>query len=172
MNILENQLVKKYFGCYAFEIKCTNGNEYLEHMAYRILQAMQEPIKKGERCLFVDKYGDDQHRIIPESHSILRIQEYTAEKDFLDAVHLGLWRLPDCFQRRECSCACHLPGNKVMEGSPCCQPQRDDIIDKGFDLKPKNEVEEKIKYLLSVSDHSSDWESHLRDLVRLAREGK
>lgn len=53
-SILGNELVRKYFSCEAMEIRCPNGNEQLEHMALRILEAMQEKINPGDKYLEVN----------------------------------------------------------------------------------------------------------------------
>lgn len=56
MNILENELVRKYFGCHCPPEQNTLAGYHPENcsdkaIALRILQAMQEPIKKGESYL-------------------------------------------------------------------------------------------------------------------------
>lgn len=91
-DILENDLVWRYFGCDAHEIRCPNGNEYLEHMALRVLKSMQEPIRKGERYL--------------ESRTTFDVNEYGnfTEEKVLDTdltfskFHPFSLRLPDRFQ--------------------------------------------------------------------------
>lgn len=90
MNLLNNPLVRKYFG-YA---KCYWDGESCLHNVCRselILSAMQAPIRKGER--YLEWYGSTP------------IIESTAWWD-IDAPHQINIRLPDQFQpekRKECS---------------------------------------------------------------------
>lgn len=82
MSLLENELVKKYFGDQPGDI---TGDYCI--MAYRVLAAMQEPIKKGERYLaFL-------------SNDLIR--EYTADCNVAGGVLLGHLRLPSRFQTPE-----------------------------------------------------------------------
>lgn len=50
-NILDNELVKKYFNCNS--CKETEGQTDW-HRAFKILDAMQQPLRKGERYLLID----------------------------------------------------------------------------------------------------------------------
>ncbi len=77
MSILNNELVKKYFGDDA------NGEW---KMAYNVLRAMEQPIKKGEKILVIQKDGG-------------RIWEYEYPTD-VSVVHPQWLRLPDRFQEK------------------------------------------------------------------------
>jgi hypothetical protein len=84
MNILENELVNKYFGCNAQTgCDCPSG-ECAPQMAYRILKAMQEVINKGERCLMVGQNGV--------------ITETTWMSDPLFGIRSNALRLPSAHQ--------------------------------------------------------------------------
>lgn len=114
MNILENSLVVKYFGC-GCKAEKTNCPE---RMAYRVLQAMQEPIRKGEK--FLSLYADGT------------LNEAMADKDDDKIWHSDLLRLPDQFQtEREPYC------------SECNQPIPDALTAKvhvaihGMKIKPE-----------------------------------
>lgn len=94
MNILENELVKKYFacdpqaGCFHKESQACEAAK-----AYGILRAMQEPIKKGERRLYVDGMGAVWDGIHPV--------------DINPDYHPDYLRLPSRFQtpeRKKCCC--------------------------------------------------------------------
>lgn len=75
MNILDNELVRKYF---------YEGDHYL--MTDRILEAMQQPIKKGDKYLNLFISGE--------------ILEHVSEYAF-PAFHSWALRLPDRFQPKD-----------------------------------------------------------------------
>lgn len=84
--LLENELVRKYFGCDL----CTSnwGNKShacFERISYRIFQAMSEPIKKGESWL--ELYGNGRVEL-NEGY----------DDDGFDPMHPYFLRLPDRFQ--------------------------------------------------------------------------
>lgn len=59
-SLLDNELVRRYFGCDIVQgpFKCdSDGRHCHEEWAYRVLLAMQEPIKKGERYLHSENAG-------------------------------------------------------------------------------------------------------------------
>ena len=95
MNLLDQELVRKYFGCVEQDgCKAAHHNPDLcaAYMATRILRAMQEPIGKGEKYLF-------WHDNFVE----LRISDGT---DLTWSSHSHPWcfRLPEAWQGgRECS---------------------------------------------------------------------
>lgn len=139
-SILDNELVKKYFGYSASGYERSRAE-----LAFIVLAAMQEPIRKGERLLLICQNGD--------------IIEQIATGDERTDTIMFQWnylRLPDCLQKREClTCGCHIP--PPIE-NPQEQPRRD-------------EVEEKIEEIRSR--HSNCRLEHdLRELVELARKGK
>lgn len=114
-NILDNALIRKYFGCGKDKGNLHNHGMYLEcdmEMAKHVLTAMQEPIRKGERYLFLwrDKgYIDDDR----------------ASGDIL-GWHVDSLRLPDRFQEagkkeclnKYCGCPCH-PDKTQPPPEPC-----------------------------------------------------
>ena len=94
MNILDNELVRKYFRCEVHKglggsTKCQLCSEAM--MAYRILRAMQEPIKKGDEFLNLDWDGGISGPWKAE-------KDVPCEKQFF-GIRL---RLPDRFQKQEC----------------------------------------------------------------------
>lgn len=84
MSILDNELVRKYFGSFAKPV----------------LDAMQQPIRKGERILVIRSHDGS-------------IMEDVAIRD-CDYMHPFDLRLPDEFQKKECDCLCH-------KGQYCCE---------------------------------------------------
>lgn len=117
MNLLENELVKKYFGNRHESCPpgCNYGHE--EKMAYRILAAMQEPIKKGERYLFIQNYE------VPGSNSsgYQEILEIESGYDY-NIFHPLFLRLPSGFQTPEKEECDHPFKNLVFQtsGILCC----------------------------------------------------
>jgi hypothetical protein len=88
MNILDNELVRKYFGC---QHKANGRNLICDCVAgdapQKILEAMQQPIRKGEYILQIMPSGE--------------IHDKNAWVDY-DGLHLDLLRLPDRFQKKKC----------------------------------------------------------------------
>lgn len=107
-SILDNERVWKYFG---------SGNQDSRGVAYEILRAMQEPIRKGERYLL--------HRQIPDMYgeAVYEGEEILSVKGF----HPFALRLPDKFQTAGCNCGCHDPGNTNdgQYGQVCCPKPAD-----------------------------------------------
>lgn len=78
-DILSNELVQKYFGCEKCDRPLTDC--LVEHVSYRVIKAMEVPIKKGEYCLSLGW---------PEIEKVDYMQ--------LDYFHPAFLRLPDSFQ--------------------------------------------------------------------------
>lgn len=185
-DILDNELARKYFGCRAV---CTQEHfinvGYSEHgrcMSARILDAMQQPILKGERYLKITILGD--------------ILENIAEYDL--SPYANYLRLPDAFQKQDsrepdylCDVchrmaskhiACEIP-HKPTPSPEKCECERGRAQWHGHNekcaiYKPKDAVEEKI---INICDEIARcWINRefvtasfqLRDLVRLARESR
>ena len=148
MTLLDNELVRKYFGCQ----DCQEGNsEHVEKlchegMALKILRAMQEPIKKGERYLLIDSeiVGD----MVANSNSLDHIR------------HLGVLRLPGRFQKHKTAsqkCGCGLIWNTIhrfdgpchiLENQPTLESERTHpYVWKG------SEPEEKMKKTFRTCDN-------------------
>ena len=161
MDILDNELVRKYF-----------ENEYPEDRtpattALRILRAMEEPIKKGERLLDLKPDGyavESQWKI------------HIACTEF----HPGFLRLPDRFQKQGCDhdgyLRCVNCGNNFTTGWKLTKPTPEPALFKCKDFagqcqhpgcKPKYEVEEKINGW-SAGDYKG-LRDILRELVDMAR---
>ena len=88
MTLLDDPLIKKYFGCFKKEGEI-HEHSYVDEcsaqVAFHILAAMQEPIKKGERMLF-----------LPGNHN--PISEEVAGDD-IPSSEIRCWlRLPSRFQ--------------------------------------------------------------------------
>lgn len=84
MDILDNELVKKYFGCDDKSCFCQimpNGKKISLEL---IFKAMQQVINKGERCLMISPNGT--------------ITETTWMSDPLMGIRSNAIRLPDQFQ--------------------------------------------------------------------------
>lgn len=128
MNILDNELVRKYFaGCDHASDSFNSGCLCRLNYAAKILRAMQQPIREGDRMLRVASTGfvDDQ----------------TAGGLIDDPLHFEYLRLPDRFQKAECQicngeyilfsrvgaiwnvCGKHLRPN-------CNPPKPDDAVEK------------------------------------------
>jgi hypothetical protein len=91
MNILDNELVLKYFKCKCYmpfdNIRKKHGpNMVDECKALKILTAMQQPIRKGEKYLYIGAIGG--------------IVEAEAVADD-NGPHTNMLRLPDEFQKQE-----------------------------------------------------------------------
>ena len=93
-NILDNELVKKYFGNLDSRSKERRRNWA---MADAVLSAMQEPIRKGQRVLRHDGMGD--HAVWTESIVGDEDKFYTQATN---EWHPGLLILPPAFQKKEC----------------------------------------------------------------------
>lgn len=90
-DLLDNELVRKYFGCPANDcrehVPCYTVEQ---HMAFRVLHAMQQSIKKGERYLnWSDNDGGFYETMAQGDHDA-------------ENPHWGVLRLPDRFQKKEC----------------------------------------------------------------------
>jgi hypothetical protein len=91
VDILDNELVRKYFG--------EDNKFFHEDIAVRVLRAMQEPIRKGERVL--------EFFVEPERW---KDAIYVYDGVSLNQFHPMFMRLPDRFQtaeKKECKCTCH-----------------------------------------------------------------
>lgn len=180
MNLLENELIWKYFKECDYDHDHESANAHC--VALNILQSMQEPIKKGERAL---EWAEVCWREI-----VIRDETYIGSAEF----HPTILRLPDRFQKQECDCICHR-NSGVWHNKPCdCaynppkpEPEkcyacegRNDCKPGGwqpvceFHLrnppKPKDEVEDKIMSIVAPFVHGGDkMEKLLRELVELAR---
>ncbi len=188
MNLLDNDLVRRYFGCQHAEgsiCDCVAGD-----MPCKILTAMQEPIRKGERYLKWDS----------EFEWVNRCNNFVEELE-KPGFHPYALRLPDRFQKREekvfCSTrlvvghdkcgACgeeierqtrHIQLEPKPQAEECsCFNRWDQMMGEHRpscpEFKPKDAVEEKIKEIV----HEFKWSGTpiarkydaLRELVELAR---
>ena len=166
MDLLDNPLIRKYFGDEDTNNPCTPAG-----IAWNVLRAMQEPIKKGDWYLWCDGNEDTKERVWRDP----------LPGRFEENFHPHYLRLPDRFQKQEqkCneSCVCY-------EKKPTPEPRIHPYVWKGSEpekcfcgnnvdaqtgkCKPKDEVEEKIKAIMyHCSSHIA--ENQLRELVALAR---
>lgn len=100
-DIPENELVRKYFDCNGCDSAQSNKEHWRNgHMAERILRAMQEPIKNGDRYLNIYSGGIEE---CIWTNTIV-----------IDELHLDQLRLPDRFQTGQEKFCCdlhrHVPG--------------------------------------------------------------
>lgn len=190
-NILDNELVHRYFGNTKEWFAGSPG--YLYEMSYCILQAMQQPIRKGE--LVLERFPSDP---------INEWQVTKAPKDFDADIHSSWLRLPDAFQKQEPCCKFKKglwktrlrPGGIVEICHTCLEEERTQpapspekcgcgrVQWQGHDEKcaiytPIDvAVEEKINDILwpginnDVVYDREAMRTKLRDLVKLARETK
>lgn len=161
MNLLDNELVRKYFGC-----ECEGPHSYKKMgscsliMSGHIIQAMQQPIRKGE------KYLDLNY-----SKVVVAQSGFLSESMVLSNWHPSVLRLPDTFQKQECKCQCHMTacGCCVTEGhnQPTPSPEKCPHADIGHfhgdisnpsacpEAKPKDEPE-KCKCNPWMGKHAED----------------
>ena len=175
MDLMQNELVKKYFGpkegsiveCCEHEINRV-GEHLQKEMALRILTAMQKPIKKGERMLAAFP------KEITEEVASRDIEAGNYPRSFL--------RLPDSFQTKECEYDPHMM-EKMADFKWCGLDQkemrsmRDFALSKGwssfyktYDPPPPDPVEEKITDCVKRMPDWPGCENYLRELVSLARQ--
>lgn len=112
-DILENELVQKYFSCEAHEIQCRNGLDSRDHMAFRVLASMRGPIHKGEKVLRWDVKG-------PFAEA--KFYEIYFEGELGGGFHPYELVLPDRFQAGKKECDCHCQHNYCGCGITCTQP--------------------------------------------------
>lgn len=125
MSILDNDLVRKYFGCDAWGgCPDDSGSNENEHIALRIIIAMEEPIGKGER--YLDLMGIDWR----EENHLPTVREKIADSD-LDGLHAYTLRLPDRFQKRGqhkhifiCECGANYDQSREIIAEPAQRPWR------------------------------------------------
>lgn len=180
MTLLDNELVRKYF---------CRGLGHFDHMfdswaAQRILEAMQQPIRKGERYLGYF-FNTEEWKVddAPQNNN--------------DPFHPAMLRLPDAFQKQEKKCGCGLTWGTihrfdgpcyVLENTP--SPEKcEHGIKIGFACaecffrrhpksKPKDAVALKIEAIMSEfpaldnnKDHAKRWmRESLADLVKTAKD--
>lgn len=174
-SILGNPLVLKYF--------CVeSGPDCKENMALRVLEATQEPVKIGQKYLYIT--SDNQWH------------EHTASVDSLDysgSWHPGYLRLPQRFQPQTegkcetyCDCSCHHPnakdypfhGPQPPPDAVCehCDGDKEIRNPKGFcdHLRyPENcDVCSLYERIIGVFDGNKYLRNDLSKLVRLARAPK
>lgn len=131
MSILDNERVRKYFQCDRGHCPKWHKDQiepdYLECMALRVLQAMEEPIKKGE------KYLDLSNADYREKNHLGQLPAMIADGD-LEETHFGFLRLPDRFQP--------LPEGEKEDGffCPSCEHCRQLDLQETFEHKPKKFV--------------------------------
>jgi hypothetical protein len=86
--LLDHPLIRKYFSCDAMEIRCPNGNEQLEHMALRVLEAMSEDIHDGD--LYLNYLSGLEWVEVKWSYA-----------QYIDGYHPYRLKLPPPFQKRD-----------------------------------------------------------------------
>lgn len=196
-SILDNPLVLRYFGCDGLEHTPSNkaythwcqthGSGCEPFISERILQAMQEPIRKGE------KYLDLSNSWYREKNHLGQLPVMIADCDLepLEEPHFSFLRLPDRFQRQEIDLLCQ----KCRRDCKCTsrgldQPTPSDAIGerkeyryteqelrakgwaRGTDQPQRDKVEKVIRETMyHVAEHGTvALENKLRELVQLVRE--
>lgn len=168
-NILDNPLIRKYFGneTPGGIIHCDDPKtfQYQDWIAGNVLRSMQEPIRPGEKFLC----GTSGMWRETENRSGFCASEF----------HPFSLRLPPSFQKKECGpgvvrngiyeCAC--VRQPAPEPERCACGQNLNVPHISDRCKPSEPVEEKIEWLIAnMPDITRPlWREHLRALVRLAR---
>jgi hypothetical protein len=164
MSLLDNELVRKYFDV-PIRGPNTMESEVRQWMSLRIIEAMQAPIKRGERFLVVNNV-DNEIRVL---------EEIWGGKDYF-GPHFYELRLPDRFQWKF-----ELPRKKLHECNCefCGSPETLALGETDEEQKIRTApyaVEEKIQSLSfnenkwAIQHESGKWlAKELRDLVALAR---
>lgn len=105
MNILENELVRKYF-------MRQDLRTPTHHMAVAILNAMQQPIRRGDLYLSA----------LVQFQQGCQVQTWTYDSEW-DGFHPMALRLPDAFQKPESTsrkCGCGLTWSTIHRfDGPC-----------------------------------------------------
>lgn len=190
MNLLDNELVRKYFGD-CFYKNCPMASTITHKrepcMAHGVLSAMQQPIRKGERYL--------GYFFITEEWQV-----DDAPQNNNDPFHPAMLRLPDAFQKQEkhnCEDAKLLMEThiRVYHSAPAelskpAPPEKCECYDLHIPgvkyecehhyPKPQDAVEERLQEFLTWIGKGTwgkirtlrEVETEVRDLVRLARETK
>lgn len=158
MSILDNEWVRKYFGLRRQEFACCpNAMAGCGCMALRVLTAMEQPIKKGDRYLY--SHNGPEHKG--------RIFEDVAPREMSPWWQItGIClRLPDRFQEKKCE------HDKFKHR--CCG------CDEVINIVKPDPVEAKIAEMSwAETNNAVQYKSgkalanDLRDLVQLARETK
>lgn len=153
MSILNNELVRRYFSCgtHSGGCICPEGRHNLV-LAYAVLNAMEEPIKIGDKLL----------RIIHAD----RVEEYTAKIDAesgFDHGSIVCLRLPSKFQpsREKCDELRHQMGYELCSG--CGQKKPDPVEEKISEIYAFHHDGHFLKETASL-------DQRLRELVELARQ--
>lgn len=152
MTLLDNELIRKYFWP-----KCPDDPCYLMHnhdtiAAFNVYAAMQEPIRKGDRCL-------ENFPSMPCWREIV----WQNPTEFEAEWHPGFLRLPDAFQPQAEKCCCGESDSVHRTDGPCYKIQKPDP------------VEEKIQELgntLRVTTDIGTFKTALYELVALTRGSK
>lgn len=170
MNLLEDKLVKKYFGnCQNTDCQITYCN-----LPGRVIAAMQEPIKKGERCL-----------VLPADMDVYEEIEESGLYD--NNAHTNRLKIPPRFQtpeKKECQAGflkCMDCGEEIIHKSSVkfhppeymghsCPTWREK---SGCHCSDPDPVEEKIKEIIDDQPMTLNKSvATLRELVALARSTK
>lgn len=108
MELLDQPLVKKYFEC---EDSCfSQERAHLFHFTYNVLKAMSAPIKKHERYLSLEMFGETKEMIYEKDISFAPFHPYDL-------------RLPDSSQpKQECDGALVCSKCQRAPGYTCRMP--------------------------------------------------
>lgn len=179
MSILDNELVRKYFGENrpGAVIHCDDAKtfDYECWLAKRVLDAMQQPIEKGKR--YLEWIYGPPDSTITEDHfeeRICRGISGTAPlgqiEEFFDRFHPRELCLPDAFQKQKCfqtsiMCpSCHEP-HKIIKPTPSLEKCKCNCHRVPFMMK---------HYCCGIADwfaKPKDFaEGTIKDLISLARE--
>lgn len=102
MNILENKLVRKYFHPECNDDPCYLAHSHYAMVALQVLRAMQEPIRKGDRRLYIDGMGamwDGVHpvNLNPDYHpDYLRLPDKFQMAGKKECKNVGMLTCQDC----------------------------------------------------------------------------
>lgn len=150
-NILDNELVCKYFG------EITDPGIWKYEIAYNILQAMQEPIRRIDKYLCIHRNEKTGEISFCEARGNISLENHW---------HPECLRLPDKFQHQhdwkcECGAGLIVPETDKSQKRECEHPT----------LKHEVDLEAKVRRIW-VNCTQNEGVKRIVELVRLAVDGK
>lgn len=183
MNILDNELVKKYF-------YDENKLQARTYMAYLIVEGMQQVINKGERCLMIGQNGAVTETVwmgdplLGIRSNAIRLPDPFQKKEFCEYCgerttfpNENYHKACEPVQKRECESAkqvhfcdcefCGHPDTKFLRETKVGELQREAVEEKIEDIRRKW-----CGYGQPPIENGFQLAAELRELVAVARRGK
>lgn len=159
MNLLEHELVRKYFKSCCGDDGRGNGRGHsgpCPDFSAVVLKAMQEPIRYGERYLQI--WDDEGH--------LVEVKNCTIEQ--AQAWHPNILRLPERFQKPD-KCLCY----RATDYHKVCDCNCHQAVEEKIDAMLREFANDlAVKNPNGVCWDYCKFREHLRELVSLAREQK